>query len=312
MTIESVHAAPSSPAVQPLATSMLSLLRPKQWVKNLLVVAAPLFAARLFEPLVLERTLVAFVAFCLVSSAAYAFNDVRDHQSDRLHPVKRHRPVASGAVSPAAAARLAAVLALSALVAGYVASAGVAICVLGYIVVMAVYSTWGRDRALADVFLIAVGFLLRAIAGAAAGPVPASPWFLALTLLLALMLGFGKRRAEISLMGVGEAQHRSSLGVYSVAMLDQMLSALSASIIVLYAIYAVSIGSRLGSSDMLLTWPLVLFGVVRYLQVSHTTERPPDELLVGDRPILATVVLYAAVAAVVLKFHTHLLGRVTL
>ena len=288
------------------------LLRPHQWVKNLLVLAAPLFAARLFEPAVLTRTIVALAAFCLVSSAGYAFNDVRDRDTDRLHPVKSLRPVASGAVTPAVATAVAIVLAVCAVLLGLSAGPGVAACALAYLGLMTAYSTWGRDRALADVFLIASGFLVRAIAGAAAGPVPASPWFLALTLLLALMLGFGKRRAEISLLGMGNAGGRTSLGLYSVPMLDQMLSALAASIIVLYAIYAVSIGNRLGSGDMILTWPLVLFGIIRYLQVSHTTERPPDELLVTDRPLLATTILYAAAAATILHFHTHLITRVTL
>ena len=292
--------------------AMLRLLRPRQWVKNLLVLAAPLFAARLFERPVLLRTLVALVAFCMVSSAAYAFNDARDAERDRRHPVKNLRPVASGAVSQRAALVLAAVLAAGAIALGWASGPGVAACLAAYVVLMLAYSTWGRDRALTDVFLIAVGFLLRAVAGAAAGPVVASPWFLALTLLLALMLGFGKRRAEISLVGQGEVSGRQSLGVYSVPMLDQTLSALAASIIVLYAIYAVSIGTRLGSGDMILTWPLVLFGVIRYLQVSHTTDRPPDELLVSDRPLLATVLLYAGLAAVILRFHTHLISRVSL
>ena len=292
--------------------ALLRLARPKQWVKNLLVLAAPLFAARLFESAVLLRTLVALVAFCLVSSAGYAFNDVRDAARDRLHPVKARRPVASGAVGERTALAFAAALAAVAVVLGAISGPGVVACIVAYGVLILVYSTWGRDHALTDVFLIATGFLLRAVAGAAAGPVVASPWFLALTLLLALMLGFGKRRAEISLLGSGEAQGRHSLGVYTVPMLDQTLSALAASIIVLYAIYAVSIGTRLESGDMILTWPLVLFGVIRYLQVSHTTDRPPDELLVTDRPLLVTVLLYAGLAAIILRFHTHLITRVVL
>lgn len=291
---------------------MVRLLRPGQWTKNLLVLAAPLFAARLFEPALFARSIVALIAFCLVSSAAYAFNDARDYESDRRHPVKARRPVASGVVSRGAARALAAGLAVTAVAVGWLSAPGVAACIAAYIALMLVYSTWGRHRALFDVFLIAGGFLLRAVAGAAAGAVTASPWFLALTLLLALMLGFGKRRAEISLVGPGGAATRDSLGVYSVPMLDQTLSALAASIIVLYAIYAVSIGTRLGSGDMILTWPLVLFGVIRYLQVSHTTERPPDELLVSDRALLTTVLLYAGVAAIILRFHTHLISRVSL
>jgi 4-hydroxybenzoate polyprenyltransferase len=288
------------------------LLRPQQWLKNLLVLAAPLFAARLFEGPVLARALLALAAFCIGSSAAYALNDVRDRESDRRHPTKSARPVASGAVSPRVATLVAAALAVLAILLGALAGPGVAACIVAYFALMLTYSFWGRKHALADVFLIASGFLLRAIAGAAAGPVVASPWFLALTLLLALMLGFGKRRAEISLVGTSDTPARPSLGVYTVPMLDQMLSALAASIIVLYAIYAVSIGSRLGSGDMILTWPLVLFGVVRYLQVSHTTSQPPDELLVSDRPLLATVLVYATVAAIVLRFHTHLIARVSL
>ncbi|MDQ6747048.1 MAG: decaprenyl-phosphate phosphoribosyltransferase [Candidatus Dormibacteraeota bacterium] len=311
MTVETSGLSTSVPArfgVGPV----VRLLRPTQWVKNLLVLAAPLFAARLFETPVLVRTVAALVAFCVASSAAYALNDVRDREGDRQHPTKSRRPVASGALSPPFATAIAAALALLAIILGSLAGIAVGACVLAYLALMLAYSFWGRGQGLADVFLIASGFLLRAVAGAAAGPVVASPWFLALTLLLALMLGFGKRRAEISLLGASDAPARASLGLYTVPMLDQMLSALAASIIVLYAIYAVSIGSRLGSGDMILTWPLVLFGVIRYLQVSHTTSRPPDELLVADRPLLATVLAYAVVAAVVLRFHTHLITRVSL
>ena len=292
--------------------SLLFLLRPQQWTKNLLVLAAPLFAARLFEPSVLQRTLLALAAFCAVSSAAYVFNDLRDAANDSLHPLKSRRPIAVGLVSPGTALGLAAGLLVVAILLGLGAGRNVAILIAAYAVLMLAYSEWGRSRAPVDVFMIAAGFLLRALAGAAAGQVPASPWFLALTLLLAMMLGFGKRRAEISLLGVGNKPARSSLGVYTIAMLDQLLSVLAASIIVLYAIYAVSITTRIGSSDMILTWPLVLFGIVRYLQVSHTTERPPDELLVRDRVLLGVVVIYAAVAATVLHFHTHLVGPVSL
>ena len=292
--------------------SLLSLLRPQQWTKNLLVLAAPLFAARLFEPQVLERTLLALAAFCAISSAAYVFNDVRDAPRDRIHPQKSRRPIAIGLVSPATALGLTLGLVVLALLLGLAAGRNVAVLIAAYAVLMLAYSEWGRSRAPIDVFIIAAGFLLRGLAGAAAGPVPASPWFLALTLLLAMMLGFGKRRAEISLLGVGDQPARASLGVYTIAMLDQLLSVLAASIIVLYAIYAVSITTRIGSSDMILTWPLVLFGIVRYLQVSHTTTRPPDELLVRDRVMLAVVVIYAAVAAAVLHYHTHLVGPVSL
>ncbi|MEA2645470.1 MAG: hypothetical protein QOE92_553 [Chloroflexota bacterium] len=287
---------------------LLILMRPRQWVKNALVLAGPLFGSRLFEPDVLERTLVAFAAMCLVSSAGYVFNDLRDAARDRAHPQKSRRPVASGVVSERAAATTALVLLLAAVVAGYLSAPTVAALVAAYAALMLLYSVWGRGQAPLDVFIIASGFLIRALAGAAAAPVDPSPWFLALTVLLALMLGFGKRRAELSLLGEGPAPARTSLSAYTPAVLDQLLSVLAASIIVLYAIYAVGIGARLGTGDMILTWPLVLAGIIRYLQVSHTTTRPPDELLVSDRVLLALVLVFALVAGAVLRLHTHLIA----
>jgi 4-hydroxybenzoate polyprenyltransferase len=291
---------------------VLVLMRPRQWVKNLLVLAAPLFAARLFESAVLARSLLSLAAFCAASSAIYVYNDIHDAALDRLHPLKSRRPMAAGLISPGLAVAVSAALAVVALLVGLAADTRVAMLVAAYVVLMLVYSELGRSRAPIDVFIIATGFLLRALAGAAAGQVTPSPWFLALTLLLALMLGFGKRRAELSLLAARGQPARPSLETYSVAMLDQLLSVLAASIIVLYAIYAVSITTRIGSSDMILTWPLVLFGVIRYLQVSHVTDRPPDELVVTDRAILASVLTYAAVAAAVLHFHTHIIGQVSL
>jgi 4-hydroxybenzoate polyprenyltransferase len=289
-----------------------TLLRPRQWTKNLLVLAAPLFAAELTRPDVLGHTLLAVAAFCLVSSAGYVYNDLLDAEVDRAHPLKRSRPIASGEVGGRTAVAVAVILALAAVAVGYLAAPAVAVLILIYVALMIVYSHWGRSQAPLDVFIIAVGFVLRAIAGAAASHVPMSPWFLALTLLLAVMLGFGKRRAELSLLGEDFGMVRRSLRIYSVAMLDQLLSVLAASIIVLYAIYAVSISSRLNSSDLILTWPLVLVGILRYLQISHTADRPPDELLVSDRVILVLVVGFAAVAAVVLHYHTHLLQPITI
>jgi 4-hydroxybenzoate polyprenyltransferase len=292
--------------------SVLVLTRPRQWVKNLLVLAAPLFAVRLFDPAVLSRSLLTLAAFCAASSAVYVYNDVRDAALDRLHPLKSRRPMAARLITPPFALALSTGLVVVALLLGLAADPWVALLIGAYALLMLAYCELGRSRAPIDVFIIAAGFLLRALAGAAAGRVSPSPWFLALTLLLALMLGFGKRRAEISLLTSRGQPARPSLETYSVAMLDQLLSVLAASIIVLYAIYAVSITTRIGSSDMILTWPLVLFGVIRYLQVSHVTDRPPDELVVRDRGILAAVLTYAVVAAAVLHFHTHLISPVNL
>ena len=294
------------------ARAAIAILRPRQWVKNLLVLAAPLFAARLLEPPVLARTLAAFGAMCLVSSAIYIYNDFRDAADDRAHPEKANRPIASGALSERAALVYAAALAIAGLGVAIAVAPMVAVLAATYVALMVVYADWGRRHAPIDVFFIATGFLIRALVGSAAGPAPPSPWFLALTLLLALMLGFGKRRAELLLHSGQPQGARASLTAYSEEVLNQLLSVLAASVIVLYAIYAMGISQRLGSSDMILTWPLVLVGILRYLQLSHTTTQPPDELLVKDRTILVLVFLYALVAVVVLHFHTHLIGSASI
>ena len=291
--------------------AILTLLRPGQWTKNLLVFAAPLFAVRLAEPAIVTHTLLAFLAFCAVSSAGYIYNDWRDRAEDRAHPVKAARPITSGLVGTGPALGLATVLTFAALLLGAVSAPLVAVCVGAYALLMLVYSGPGKRLVPLDVFIIATGFLLRALAGAAAGNVPSSPWFLALTLLLALMLGFGKRRSELALLGAAGASTRSTLVLYTVPMLDQVLATLAASAIVLYAIYCVSIGARLHTGDMILTWPLVLFGLVRYLQVSHSNDKPPDELLVTDRVLALVSLAFVAVAAAVLHFHTHLIPPVT-
>jgi decaprenyl-phosphate phosphoribosyltransferase len=289
----------------------ITLLRPRQWVKNGLVFAAPLFAAHLGDRAAMGRTAIAFVAFCLASSSAYVYNDASDAAADRLHPFKARRPVASGDVTTTEAYILAAGLFIVAMLIGLFASFYVAVAVAAYCALMVAYCEWGRQRPPLDVFFIAGGFLLRAVAGAAAAHVPTSPWFLALTILLALMLGFGKRRADLALMGTAAAQTRETLATYTTAMLDQVLSVLAASIIVLYAIYAVGISRRLNSGDMIITWPLVVLGVIRYMQISHTSTRPPDELLVSDRVILGSVLAYGLVAGAVLEFHTHLVQPVS-
>jgi 4-hydroxybenzoate polyprenyltransferase len=294
------------------AIDMLRLLRPGQWTKNVLVFAAPLFAARLFQPAVLSRTLMAFGAMCLASSFIYVINDVVDADKDRSHPLKSRRPVATRAVTVSTALRLAALLAVMALALAWLSGAMVMIGVGAYMAIMLGYCLRGRETAPLDVILVASGFVIRAIVGAAAGQVPASPYFLALTMLLALMLGFGKRRAEWLLLGDQERRARPSLNVYTPAMLDQFLGMLAASSVVLYAIYAISVSRRLGSGDMILTWPLVVVGLIRYLQLSHHTERPPDELLVSDRVIVATVLAFGLIAGAILYFHTHLLQPVAL
>jgi 4-hydroxybenzoate polyprenyltransferase len=269
-------------------------LRPRQWTKNLLLFAGIVFAARIDEPARWVEAGLAFVAWCLASSAAYLVNDVRDAGADRLHPVKRRRPVARRELSERTALALAAVLALVAL--GLVAPLGSRSlgCVAAFFVIQLGYTFWLKRFVLVDVVTIALLFVLRAAAGAIAVSVRISPWLLVCTGLLALFLALGKRRAELA---VG-AQGRAALSGYSVELVDQFLAVVAAATIVVYAIYALTAHE---SAALVVTIPLVVLGILRYLMLLRRTTRgeEPENVLLTDVPILAIVVVWVALSAVV-------------
>jgi 4-hydroxybenzoate polyprenyltransferase len=280
------------------AAAALVAMRPRQWTKNLLLFAGIIFAAKLGDPARWLAAVTAFVAYCAASSAAYLVNDVRDAESDRLHPVKRSRPIARGELSPQVALALAGALALAAVVlAGMLGPMSLA-CLAAFVALQAAYSLGLKAFELVDVLAIAGLFVLRASAGAIAVDVRISEWLLLCTFLLALFVALGKRRAELGLDGV---RVRPALDGYSVALVDQLLGIVAAATIAAYTGYALAAHD---TRWLVATVPLVVYGLFRYLLLLHRRGlgEEPESLLVEDLPLLITVAVWAAACAVILAF----------
>jgi 4-hydroxybenzoate polyprenyltransferase len=275
-------------------------MRPRQWPKNLLIFAGILFAAEYDEPGKWAAAVAAFVAYCAASSAAYLFNDVLDAQEDRLHPLKRNRPVASGALAAQRALGAAALLAVLAVAVmalfGWVSVA----YVTGFLALQAVYSFRLKHLVLIDVMTIAALFVIRAAAGADTVDVRISPWLIVCTALLALFLALAKRRGEL-VSRAGNGGGRAVLDGYSFPLLDQLVSIVAACTIVAYSLYTFE--AREGSA-MMATIPFVVFGLFRYLMLMHREDlgEEPESVLLSDVPILATIALWALTSAVILGF----------
>ncbi|HTO12515.1 MAG TPA: UbiA family prenyltransferase, partial [Candidatus Binatia bacterium] len=211
-----------------MLTAVVVSLRPQQWVKNLFVFGGLIFAQRLFTPSVWPA-LGAFAIFCGLSGAVYLLNDVADRDKDRLHPDKRHRPIAAGRLEPRPALTAAAVLIVAGLGLGAWLSVRFALAALAYVVLLGAYSAWLKHVVIVDVLVVAIGFVLRAVAGALAIDVAISGWLLICTVLLALFLALGKRRHEVLTLEQGAARHRPILAEYSAGLLDQMIAVVTAS-----------------------------------------------------------------------------------
>jgi 4-hydroxybenzoate polyprenyltransferase len=284
------------------ARALVAALRPRQWSKNLLVLAGIVFAAKLGDAARWAEALAAFAAYCAASSAAYLVNDVRDAPDDRLHPVKRRRPVACGEISPRTA--LVAAGALAAFSVALTAALGPAslACLGAFALLQLAYTLSLKHVVLVDVIVIAGLFVLRATAGAVAVDVRISPWLLLCTGLLALFLALGKRRGELVLVGAERTPGRASLEGYSLALLDQLIAVVAASTIVAYAIYTFTARD---SKALMATIPLVVFGVFRYLLLLHRdgAGEEPENVLLADRPIMAAVAAWAATCAVLLVVY---------
>ncbi len=286
----------------PMATSrfgaLIRLVRPKQWMKNGLVFAALLFSGRLADAASTGLAVLAFAGLCLASSAIYCLNDALDAREDRLHPKKRHRPVAAGLISPARAIGLALALSGGALVLGFAVHLQLGLVILLYLGINVLYCLALKHAVLLDVMAIAAGFVLRAIGGAVAIQVQISLWFLVCVPLLSLLLAVAKRRHE--LVTVDEAQnHRAVLNEYPHQLLDQLIAVLSAAVIMAYLLYAMDSAKPY---LFMLTSPLIIYGVFRYLYlVYHRVEGgSPDELLLSDIPLLVTVACWAFATAAII------------
>jgi 4-hydroxybenzoate polyprenyltransferase len=292
------RAEPQAASVRPMALSLVLSLRPSQWTKNLVLFAALIFGQRLLDADAVGRAVAAFVIFCALSGVVYLINDVADREADRLHPIKKLRPIASGAVPVSAALGLAAMLGVVALGAAFWLSVPFGIVSLSYVVLLGLYSAVLKHVVILDVLTIAIGFVLRAAAGAVAVSVPISHWLYVLTILGALFLALSKRRHELVLLADGAIGHRRILEEYSPYLLDQMIAVVSASTIVAYAFYTVSPDTvqKFGTDRLMLTLPFPLYGIFRYLYLVHQKEGggSPSDMLLTDRPLLLCVGLCAA------------------
>ena len=285
-------------------------LRPQQWTKNLLVFAGLGFSGRLLERDAWPPALAAFLIFCGLSGVVYLINDVLDRAADTEHPIKRFRPVASGALSPTLALIVAAVLGIACLAGAAAVNRGLAMTGGAYVALLLAYSIALKHYVIIDVLTLSGGFVLRANAGAVAIGVPISHWLLVCTTLLALFLGLSKRRHELTLLADGAGGHRPILQEYSPYLLDQMISVVTASTLIAYSVYTISseTAARLGSDRLGLTIPFVLYGIFRYLYLVHQRRGGgnPSDLLLTDRPLLVCVALW--VGAVVTVLYTGLGG----
>lgn len=285
------------------AAALLSALRPRQWIKNVFLFAALVFAGELRRPEAVIRVLEAFGIFCMLSSAAYLINDVRDREADRMHPEKRRRPVASGEIGPGLAVGAAVVLAIAALVAAFALAPALGGVATAYLLLNLAYSFGLKRVVVLDVMIVATGFLLRALAGAVVIDVAISRWLILCTGLLALFLGFVKRRQEIAAME-GEAVTRPILKEYSLPFLDQMIAIVTGATVVAYSLYAFSpeVALKLGTEHMGLTIPFVLFGIFRYLYLVHQrgVGESPTTVFLTDVPLILDVLLWGGAVVVAL------------
>ena len=284
-----------------LPRQLLRAMRPKEWVKNIFVFAALAFSVdRLWtNPSVLLTVTLAAVAFCMAASAIYLINDLVDIEKDRAHPVKRNRPLASGKLSPSVAAVAAVALIGLALALAYAIDTDfgfVSIIAAYFLVQGLLYSYWLKNVVIFDILILAAGFVLRAIGGGMVINVGITPWLLVCMGLLALFLGIGKRRQELVLLEGGAGEHRRILAEYSVPMLDQMISIITASIVMAYSIttYLAPAAPQKPFPLLMVTIPFVIYGIFRYLYLIHQRNGggSPTELLLKDRPLAVSVLLW--------------------
>jgi 4-hydroxybenzoate polyprenyltransferase len=285
--------------------AIIRAMRPRQWAKNVFIFAALVFDEQLTQREPLLHTVAGFGLLCAISSAVYLLNDVADAESDRQHPTKRNRPIAAGQLSVPLALVLAIGLAAFALAAGFALEPGFGWIITLYFVLNLLYSLWLKHTPIIDVMIIAAGFVLRVAAGVALIDVARfSPWLYVCTTLLALIIGFGKRRAEIILMAEGANAYRKVLDGYTIGFLDQLIVVVSASTIMAYSLYTFSALNLPPNNRMMLTIPFVIYGIFRYLYLTHVEDAggAPDELILSDRPLLATLILWGMLAVAILYF----------
>lgn len=293
--------------------ALLRSARPRQWTKNLAVFLPLFFSVN--EAWTLDdsqtalqfaaRAIAAAIVFCLVSSAIYILNDLADRERDSAHPTKRKRPIASGALSPRLAALSAILLAFVGLSSAFALDLYLGAVILTYLAIQALYSSHLKNVALLDVFSVASGFVLRALAGAVVIGVPVSPWLYICAGLGSLFIALAKRRSELARDEDAAVHQRSILSAYTLPMLDQMIGIVATASVVSYALYTFTADNLPDNHAMTLTLPFALYGVFRYIYLIHTRDvaESPEEILIGDRPMIIAVLLWLATGAAILLLY---------
>ncbi|WP_261800257.1 decaprenyl-phosphate phosphoribosyltransferase [Paenibacillus sp. PAMC21692] len=283
------------------AALLVLQLRPRQWTKNLLIFAALLFSYQTMNLFSILNTILGFILFCFVSGCVYILNDYADRESDRNHPIKQFRPMASGALNPNVALIFGGALLIASLVISYYLNPLFTLLLAAYFIMNVLYSFKLKHVVIIDIMIIAAGFVLRAIAGGLVIHVPFTPWFLMCTMLLSLFLAIGKRRHELFLLQNDSTTHRKVLDHYSFALLDQLIGIVTAATIISYSLFTFTSGRTI---HLMWTIPFVIYGIFRYLYLVHIENKggAPDRILLEDKHILVTVILYVISVVCILAF----------
>jgi len=288
--------------MMPMFRPLVSSIRPREWIKNTFVFAALLFSKNLLNIDLLPKAFSAFGLFCLAAGGVYLVNDIWDRDEDKFHPQKSVRPIASGTLPVAWAASAAALMFSAALTGGFLLSVRFGLVILGYVLLNIAYSRWIKHVVILDVFAIAAGFVLRVMAGAVAINIMMSHWLVICTTLLALFLGFSKRRYEILALAKDASRHRRVLAEYNPQFLDMMIGIVTSATVISYALYTVSQETieRFHTDNLLLTMPFVLYGIFRYLYLVYHRNGGgnPAHTLLADKPLIVNIVLWALTSAI--------------
>jgi len=285
--------------------ALVETLRPQQWVKNGFIFAALIFSQSLTRWDRCRQVMLATLVFCMVSSAVYVLNDILDASEDRHHPLKRLRPIASGRLSATTAGIVGAILGCCGLIGAWRLNTSFFGVVVAYLALNVLYSTFLKRVLLIDVFIVAAGFVFRVIGGGLVIHVAISPWLIVCTTLLALFIALSKRRHELVMLGRRASDHRAILADYSPYFLDQLISIVTASTVVTYALYTLSpdVQSKFPGKRLEMTIPFVLFGIFRYLHLIHHRDQGgnPTRSLFTD-PVLLSVVLFWAASVILIIY----------
>ncbi len=282
---------------------LLITMRPKQWTKNVFIFTALLFDLKLLDPTYVLKTVLAAVLFCILSGCVYIINDLTDLEEDRQHPIKRNRPLASGKLTRSAAIGAATVLPLCTLCLSFLLDPHFGLIALAYFLLQLLYSFGLKNLVIIDVLIIATGFVLRVAAGSVIVEAERfSPWLYVCMTLLALFLGFGKRRNELVLLDADALQHRRVLREYSPQLLDEMIALVASSFVIAYSLYTFSAENLPANKAMMLTIPFIIYDIFRYLYLIHQKNMggSPEEILIRDAPFVASNLCWGATVLAVL------------